>query len=256
MTKRAVARIAPREKATKGSGKSSSKGHEKDSSSSSSSSDAEEEEECGVCKNSGWYWCKPCGSKGWNHCQRCKDSGRITCEDCEGCGMLLSYSELVVVHSNHKWEKKWSAAESPVTIQELRESSGPLMCFQAKWVEEEFRRANVAFDPKNALIELIQQGTRNGVGKDEYLHMQKPGHCSGCCLIWWFGLPNIPAKRKPTAGILPGFPIRKLEVKQIPSCKVLAAWRGKEFSFSVFGEEMSVSAEEYPEQCCGCCVIQ
>ncbi|CAE7538515.1 Ssuh2 [Symbiodinium sp. CCMP2592] len=206
--------------AEKGSGKSSSKGEEKDSSSSSSSSDAEEEEECGICQNSGWYWCKPCDSKGWKHCQRCKESGRVTCEDCEGCGMFLSFSELVVVHSNHKWEKKWSAAESPVTIQELRESSGRVMCFQAKWVEEEFHRANVAPDPKNALIELIQQGTRHGVGKDEYLHMQK------------------------------------LEVKQIPSCKVLAVWKGKEFSFSVFGEEMSVSAEEYPEQCCGCCVIQ
>ncbi|CAE7216822.1 Ssuh2, partial [Symbiodinium sp. CCMP2456] len=133
--------------AEKGSGKDSSKGHGKDNSSSSSSSDAEEEEECGVCKNSGWYWCKPCDSKGWKHCQKCKQSGRVTCEDCEGCGMLLSYSELVVVHSNHKWEKKWSAAESPVTVQELRESSGRVMCFQAKWVEEEFHRANVAPDP-------------------------------------------------------------------------------------------------------------
>ncbi|CAE7196193.1 Ssuh2 [Symbiodinium microadriaticum] len=122
-------------KALKGSGKDSSKGHAKDSSSSSSS----EEEECGICKNSGWYWCLSCDKKGWNHCQKCKQSGRVTCEDCEGCGMFLSYSELVVVHSNHKWEKKWSAAESPVTVQELRDSSGRVMCFQAKWVEDKLK---------------------------------------------------------------------------------------------------------------------
>ncbi|CAK9057591.1 Putative pentatricopeptide repeat-containing protein At1g12700 [Durusdinium trenchii] len=171
---------------------------------------------CDHCRSTGFVSCRLCEGWGWKDCKKCHH-GTVSCKKCDGYGDVVNYQQLTVQHSNIVLERKLDESGSSPTMSELREAQGSSKFFKAKVLEsgEVVKEISV-----QRLKELVNQLLKEAQTKNKggQLHFQQ------------------------------------LMVKSLPACRVDAVYGNKAFQYLVYGEEMRVNAEDYPQQCC--CSLQ
>ncbi|XP_074861501.1 protein SSUH2 homolog isoform X2 [Carettochelys insculpta] len=182
---------------------------------------------CHFCSGSGKRRCTACHGTGWQDssnqsCLFCSGSGKRRCSNCHGCGwrkcvccygkgLLLYHSELTITWKNS------------VTEYVVDKNSGfPVYHLQEATGKEIFSDENqVVYPIVNFPEPAIDQGSKSCIAQHQ---MQ-------------FASSSRILRQKQT-------------IELIPLTKVDYDWRGREYSFYVFGTENEVFTEDYPAKCC------
>nr|XP_006132925.2 protein SSUH2 homolog isoform X1 [Pelodiscus sinensis] len=182
---------------------------------------------CHSCNGCGKRRCTACSGTGWQDasnqsCLFCSGSGKRRCSNCHGCGwrkcircygkgLLLYHSELTITWKN-------SIAEYVVD----KNSGFPIYHLQEVTGKEIFSDENqVVYPIVNFPEPAIDQGSKSCIAQHQ---MQ-------------FASSSRILRQKQT-------------IELIPLTKVDYDWRGKIYSFYVFGKENKVYTEDYPGKCC------
>ncbi|XP_044878802.1 protein SSUH2 homolog isoform X2 [Mauremys mutica] len=183
--------------------------------------------QCHLCSGSGKRRCTACNGTGWQDssnqsCLFCSGSGKRCCSDCHGggwqkcirCsgkGLLLYHSELTITWKN-------SVAEYVVD----KNFGFPIYHLQEVTGKEIFSDENqVVYPIVNFPEPAIDRGSESCIAQHQ---MQ-------------FASNSRILRQKQT-------------IELIPLTKVEYEWRGKVYSFCVFGNENKVYTEDYPAKCC------
>ncbi|XP_060622277.2 protein SSUH2 homolog isoform X1 [Anolis sagrei] len=174
---------------------------------------------CSACGGSGTNTlednsiCSWCSGTGDNCCFSCRSNGWLKCYRCNGTGVLLFHTELTITWKNNILEHI-ADKESGLPIYLLQEATG----------EEILCDENFAVFPIVDFPELsIEDYSRACI---EQHRMQ-------------FSLGGVHHILK-----------QKQTIEFVPITKAEYEWKGKLYSFYVFGKEKKVYTKDYPAKCC------
>uniref|UniRef100_A0A8B9LDC4 Ssu-2 homolog, related sequence 1 n=2 Tax=Astyanax mexicanus TaxID=7994 RepID=A0A8B9LDC4_ASTMX len=170
---------------------------------------------CWVCNGSGFRQtndrCMHCNGRGRDNCFKCSGKGTNECSTCRGRSQLLVFINLKVQWTNNK-EDFVVEQSSGLRVENFSKVSGREM-----FKDSQFMLYPVMGFPDPAVAQASERLIRE--------HMSKYGQMS-----------RILQQRH--------------TIELIPVTRVTYAWKGKSHLYFVFGNEMSVNAEDYPATCC------
>uniref|UniRef100_A0A8D0GB38 Protein SSUH2 homolog n=1 Tax=Sphenodon punctatus TaxID=8508 RepID=A0A8D0GB38_SPHPU len=174
---------------------------------------------CSLCQGSGRRFvddqCTHCHGSGNTHCTHCFGRGTQDCQTCKGAGDLLYYIELQVTWKNNIFEH----------VVDQR-SGFPSDLFKAVSGEKMFvDEQSLVYPVVNFPEPSINHASQNAIVQHQ---------------ASFTSASRIRRQRQ--------------TIELIFLTKVEYAWKGKQYSYFVYGNENKVYAEEYPKKCC-CAVM-
>lgn len=174
--------------------------------------------QCSQCngkgENSEKETCDSCGGDGNEKCNTCKNTNIQTCPSCNGKGQVVGFIELTVTWKNNISEFiPDHSSEFPVS---------------------KFEKVNgdKIFSDENLMVPPVVNFPEASIN-----------HASQNCV------QEHHAKYFTTCRILK----QRQNIEWLPLTKVEYTWKGKPYSYFVYGKEKKVHTEKYPAT--GCCVI-
>lgn len=179
--------------------------------------------ECDACKGEKWSQCSKCKGEKWLECAHCKGGGRLQCERCKGDGKVTctSCKGHCKMRMFQELETKWfNKCDEKLLNQGTSHLSS-----------EEIRAASgrrwevqgLPLQPTSQYCDAVNAATA-------MLCQTAVNHCQGSQLH-----------------------MQKMMVTEVPVCVVTATYKDSDFTFTVYGKQHLVSAEDYPAKNCGCC---
>ncbi|XP_063283582.1 protein SSUH2 homolog [Pelobates fuscus] len=168
----------------------------------------------GKGENSEKETCDQCGGDGKEDCKTCNNSNIQTCQPCEGKGQVVSFIELTVTWKNNISE----------FIPDYN-SEFPVSKFEKVKGDKIFTDEQIMVPPVVNFPEAsINHASQNCVQE----HHSK--YFTSCRVLK-----------------------QRQSIEWLPLTKVEYSWKGKSYSYFVYGKEKKVHTEKYPDTCC--CVI-
>ncbi|KAI4901588.1 hypothetical protein NFI96_012104 [Prochilodus magdalenae] len=170
---------------------------------------------CWVCNGSGFRHgndrCTHCSGRGRDNCSRCNGQGSVECNTCRGKRQLLVFINLKVQWTNNK-DDFVVEQSSGLRVENLSKVSGREM-----FKDSQYMLYPVVGFPDPAVAQASERLVRE--------HQSRFSQ---------------------TARILQ----QRQTIELIPVTRVTYSWKGKSHIYFVFGNEMSVNADDYPATCC------
>lgn len=169
--------------------------------------------------------CASCGDYGWMECGSCRGEREKACGPCSGggtidCRTCQGHGQM---RAYQALTITWSNKVAERIIQEPGSSLDVAAVRAAAGPRWEVRGLPV--QPAGHLEPAVNAATSE-VCQEAMVHQQD-------------GLLRL----------------QELMVKQVPVCAVSARHGGRDFGFTVYGEDHRVVAPDYPSKCCGCSIL-
>ncbi|XP_068763330.1 protein SSUH2 homolog isoform X3 [Struthio camelus] len=194
--------------------------------------------------------CPNCSSSGLTPCSSCRGSGKRTCVFCGGSGKHATDSEFFsdCPHCNGSGRMRcfscWGQGRVPCA---RCDAKGLLLCHAELTVAWETSTAEYVAEENHGFpTSRFQEVTGKELLSEEN-HSVSPLNLPAPLVR---GAESCLALHQMQVSAETRILRQKHAVELIPLTKIDYDWKGKAYSFYVFGNEKKVYAEDYPEPCC------